>query len=84
MVARARRRREANRERKKRLELRRQKQAEATRIKHEGPSLAEVVREIVAERTQQLKFCAREQRYHGIVSSICRPFVSVAGGGFPQ
>eukprot|EP00752_Nemacystus_decipiens_P013072 g11561.t1 len=42
MATRARCRREANRERKKRLERRRQKEAEATRIKHEGPSLAEV------------------------------------------
>eukprot|EP00903_Cladosiphon_okamuranus_P010123 g9586.t1 len=42
MATRARCRREANLERKKRLERRRQKEAEATRIKHEGPSLAEV------------------------------------------
>lgn len=42
---RAQRRREANRERKILLERRRQKEAEAVRIKHEGPSLAELVRE---------------------------------------
>lgn len=49
MAARARRRREANRERKNRLEWRRLKEAEATRVKHEGPSLAEVVRANVCE-----------------------------------
>lgn len=40
---RAQRRRESNRERKKVLERRQQKEAEALRIKHEGPSLAELV-----------------------------------------
>lgn len=40
---RAQRKREANRERRRRLERRRLATAEATRIKHEGPSLAEVV-----------------------------------------
>ncbi|CAM9780969.1 unnamed protein product [Ectocarpus fasciculatus] len=41
-ATRAQRKREANRERRRRLERRRLATAEATRIKHEGPSLAEV------------------------------------------
>ena len=40
----AQRRREANRERKGRMERRRSAAAEATRIKHEGPTMAQVVR----------------------------------------
>lgn len=63
MAARARCRREANRERKKRLERRRLKEAEATRVKHEGPSLAEVVRANVGKMCGywQLETRAREK-----------------------
>ena len=80
MAVRARRRREANRERKKRLERRRQKEAEATRIKHEGPSLAEVVRAIVAKRSQH-RVTARKP---SLPNMQALPFSAADGRGFPM
>lgn len=82
MAARARRRREANRERKKRLERRRQKEAEVTRMKHEGPSVAELVRAVVAKRIQRLKTCAKDSN-NAKISSLhlaCCSLLSPAVG----
>ncbi|CAM9835664.1 unnamed protein product, partial [Pylaiella littoralis] len=61
LAVRAQRRREANRERKILLERRRQKEAEAVRIKHEGPSLAELKaleQAILLERRQRFFLAA--------------------------
>ena len=80
MAARAQRRREANRDRKNRLERRRQKKAEATRVKHEGPSLAEVVRANVAKRRPQATSTPNQilLKYKSMSS------VTVADFGFPR
>ncbi|CAM9338027.1 unnamed protein product [Hapterophycus canaliculatus] len=56
-AARARRRRGANQERKRRIEMRRQAEAEAVRVKHEGPSLAELqAREQAAHLEKRQRF----------------------------
>lgn len=64
-AARAHLRRKANQERKRRIEVRRLAEAEAVRVKHEGPSLAEVVSDtrewlIRMQRMAQLQVCCSQ------------------------